>query len=113
MAIRPISFNSDGSVEVYHDEGNHGGTVQVADIHYAKAPDGTEDERFLLLACPVAGCSSVSLHPIGGGCDPENVQRLHAHIRKVKAPTRKWADVTAEVRTKADQMDGPGRGRVK
>jgi len=111
MSIRPIKFNADGSVEVWDDDRQHGGTIQPASILYPKNSDGTDDESLLILPCPV--CGGCTVHPIGGGCDPENVQRLHAHIRKIRNPTRKWADVTAEVRAKADQMDGPGRGRVK
>lgn len=76
MAVRPIKFNSNGSIDIYHDEYNHGGIIQPTDLRYAKNQDGTENKDVILMRCPVPGCDSFSLHPSSGGCDPENVKRL-------------------------------------
>jgi hypothetical protein len=123
MAIRPITYNPDGSIEVWHDEFSHGGTIPEADIKFAKKHDGTDDERFIILNCPYPGCNSSSLHPASGGCDPEQVQKLfakmykkHSAIEKLphheKQAQRTWDQAKANLKRVVEEMDGPGRFRL-
>lgn len=97
MAIRPIEFNADGSVQVWHDEANHGGVLKSEEIVFAKALDGGEDLRFLVMPCPVPGCGSESFHPVGGGCDPERVQMLF--VKKLQGHPSDSFKAESEART--------------
>ena len=119
MAIRPTHINDDGSVIVVHDERGHGGTVAAADVVFGKRHDGADLLSELRLACPVPGCGTVSVHPAGGGCDPENVQRLFLHkltTHPVASPDGKAAPTEAKarevLRELVEAMDGPGRFRL-
>jgi hypothetical protein len=123
LAIRPVAFNPDGSIEVWHDERGHGGTVTEADIKFAKKPDGTDDERFIILECPVPGCNSASIHPVGGGVDPEQVQKMFARKFKktpgnAKAPhsekpaQRTWDEAKGALKKIVEEMDGSGRFKL-
>ena len=123
MAIRPIVFNSDGSIEVWHDERGHGGTIQEADIQFAKKPDATDDERLIILNCPVSGCGSQSIHPAGGGCDPERVQKMFARKFKKKPhdpkpphfekpAERSWDEAKKALKKIVEEMDGLGRFKL-
>ncbi len=120
MSIRPVTFNADGSVEVWHDERSHGGTVAAASIRFLVAEStGAEDIRFLTLPCPAVGCGSVSTHPAGGGADPDRVQRLFARMyqRNVTSPALTgldtWTAAKGKVQEVVGAMDGPGRYRLE
>jgi len=124
MAVRPIRFNTDGSIDIWHDEANHGGTIQLADAQFAQRIDGSEDLRFLHIDCPVAGCGSHSVHPAGGGCDPEMVQRLFArklmHAPAAAQPPnlpsqaqRSWDEAKGALKKMVDAMDGPRRWKLE
>jgi hypothetical protein len=123
LAIRPVAFKPDGSIEIWHDEFNHGGTIPEADIKFAKKLDGTDDERFIILDCPIPGCDSVSVHPAGGGCDPERVQKMFAKKYKqkpigVKLPhfekvaIRTWDEAKVSLKRVVEEMDGVGRFKL-
>lgn len=120
MAIRPIKFNADGSIEVWHDERGRGGIIPEADIKFIKKQDGTDDLRFIVLDCPVPGCNSSSLHPASGGVDPERVQRMFAKMYKKypareklpkheKDANRTWDEAKSNLKKVIEEMDGPGR----
>ncbi len=85
-AVRPTAFNEDGSIEFYHDEFQHGGTIKAEDIIHPKNGDGTDNENFILLTCNVIGCKGgVSLHPITGGCDGEKIPEMfHRKLGEAK-----------------------------
>lgn len=116
MAIRPTKFNADGSVDVWHDELGHGGTLQASDLAWARGADGTPNTDYAVVPCPFAGCTSHSVHPISGGCDPRRVQFLFAlaHRRRLLAadPTTTWAQVKTFVRNRVAAMDGLPRWQI-
>lgn len=115
MAVRPVIIRSSGTVEVYHDEANHGGTVRLGDLRPGRLIDGTPDYRFTQLACPVPGCATVSMHPASGGCDPEQVQVLFAHLilANPKLPARTWQAAKDTLKQMVEDMDGPDRWRLE
>ena len=106
MSIRPVKITDQG-IEVVHDERNHGGVVPLAQITFSKTPAGQNDVRYINLPCPVAGCDSVSCHPIGGGAAPREVQRLFVHVFERAGQAR--AIAFDRVKRMANEMDGPGR----
>jgi hypothetical protein len=110
MSIRPIRFNDGGTIDVWHDERAHGGTVKLADITLLG------DNDFLLLKCPVANCNSESLHPVGGGAAPEEVQTLFVHVYKQSKDLPElntWNKSLARVKQRAEALDGVGRFRLE
>jgi hypothetical protein len=109
MAVRPINVLTNGDVEVWHDEANHGGVVDDKDCSFVVSEDGSIDWRYFILPCPL--CDSVSIHPVGGGCDPKNVQKLFIKKLKVKKPKTKMKNAVDEVRNAVEAMDGPERWR--
>jgi hypothetical protein len=119
-----VKFNTDGSIEVWHDERSHGGTIPEAGIKFAKKPDGTDDLRFIILECPVSGCGGLSVHPASGGVDPERVQKMFAKMYKKypakenlpkyeKDANRTWDEAKVNLKKVIDEMDGPGRFRLE
>lgn len=116
--IRPLRFNPDGTIDVWHDERQHGGTV---DIDSSVSFIGAQD--YIALPCPVVGCGSVSTHPISGGGAPKVVQELF--IRKIRRASdvipglanrpagvqgrRNFKAVKDYVKQRAEALDGPGR----
>lgn len=111
MAVKPVAFNQDGSIEVVHDGAGHFGTVQLGDFAYLQR-DGVEDVRFLELACPEPGCNTVSLHPVSGGCAPEQIQRLF--VLKVMAIQQiSWTDAKQVVKGLIDAQEGLQRWRLE
>lgn len=121
MTVRPIAFNPNGSIEVTHDGPNHVGTIAKADIGFAKTISGADDIRFIELACPVPGCNAVSVHPVSGGCDPVNVQKMFGKKFRAAPVTvpghpnaqRNWTQAKSLVQELAEAMDGPGRFRLE
>jgi len=81
MSVRPIQFNSDGSIDVVYDETGHGGTIPAADIKWSVDISGSEDHRFIVLNCP-DGCGASSTWPVGGGADAVMGQEMF--VRKVE-----------------------------
>lgn len=116
MAVRPIKIMGD-TVEVWHDEGQHGGRVTLHTLAFGAAPNGSEDLRYLHIPCPVPGCDSHSVHPASGGCDPESVQRLFVkrlmlHPKHAGKPAaRAFADAQAEHQALVE-AEGPNRYRL-
>ncbi|MHB8918915.1 MAG: hypothetical protein ACYC4H_12890 [Desulfocucumaceae bacterium] len=124
MAIIPIKFNVDGSIKVRHTEFNHEGIILETDIKFAKKLDGTDDLRFIILGCPVAGCNSESIHPASGGVDPEKVQKMFAKMYKKypakeklpkyeKDANRTWDEAKVNLKKVVEEMDGPGRFKLE
>lgn len=129
MSIKPVGFTS-GGITVIHDEMGHGGVVPFSDLRFVNGADGNPNRQYIAIACPVAGCDSVSIHPIGGGAAPVAIQRLFAHILKragtngqlplafadaLGLPDRDvstWARAKEKVRFLANRMDGPGRFQI-
>lgn len=121
MSVRPVKFNADGSVDVVHDDassGSHSGTVTAVMLGLAAFGQvaGAPAHNFLALPCPVAGCGSVSSHPIGGGASPAAVQELFVRVvARVGCPCgqvpagKPIPIVQAHVRLEAERMDGAGR----
>lgn len=120
--IAPTTFHANGDLDVWHDEFQHGGTLAIDDIQFAKRANGTTDYDQLELHCP-AGCGSVSWHPISGGGAPDRVQELFMRkLRRCADPVpglpnrsgnprarRPFADIKAYVKGRAEGLDGPGR----
>ncbi len=122
MAVRPLRINPNGTVEVYHDELNHGGTVALSDLAHATDREGNVDPAFLVLPCPA--CATVTIHPASGGAAPHEVQRLFAHKFKAhgvpqrpdaagkKRPPKSvkdWKEAKDNLRSLVEAQDGPGR----
>jgi hypothetical protein len=110
MAIRPIKFNDDGSIEIWHDEFGHGGTISEKDINHAKDEKGNEDERFLVLECPVLGCNSYSVHPVSGGVDPKNIQELFVRKHMTDKKMDRVAAI-ASLQKRSEKLDS-GRWKI-
>lgn len=109
---------------VVHDDapgGPHSGDLDPSTVAFATKPDGSTDFRVLVIACPVAGCGSVSYHPIGGGAAPRQVQEMfvrHLIAKGIACPCgllsagRPIVQVIAHMKQHAEDMDGPGRWQV-
>lgn len=115
MAVRPIAIHPDGTVDIWHDEASHGGTVRLTDLRPGLQGNGQKDFRFTQLACPVPDCGAVSVHPASGGCDPDEVQRLFAHLilANPALPARTWLAAKAALKQLVEALDGPGRWRLE
>lgn len=109
MSVRPMAFSPDGTVSIWHDEGGHGGSVNLADLAFGAAIGAPDDERCIVLPCP--GCGSVSSHPVGGGASPHAVQALHV-LKQVQARGRTFAAAKVRVALLASQQDFPGRFKL-
>jgi hypothetical protein len=119
MAVRPVAFAPDGSVQAWHDEQAHGGVVPLTDLRWGRAGDGSVDLDAIEVPCPVGGCGGVSRHPIGGGVAPGAVQLLFVRtvLRRaaalgVPAGQRTFAAVKARVKARVEATDSPGRWRL-
>lgn len=108
MSIRPIVFNKDGSVNVWHDEANHGGTAPADALRFTSQLDGSSDYRFLTLPCPVKNCGAVSTHPVSGGAAPEMVQELfiRCYLADKEHPAKTFAQAKAAVKAGVRTQDG-------
>jgi len=122
MTIRPMRVNANGTVDVYHEELGHSGTVALADLQHPLGRDGSADPAFLILPCP--GCTSVTFHPASGGAAPQEVQRLFAAKFKAHGvpqrpdatgkkqpprPVQDWQEAKSSLRALVEAQDGPGR----
>lgn len=112
--IRPTAFNPDGSVDVWHDEANHGGTAVATHVRFGANPDGGPNPRALVIACPVAGCNSETLHhPVGDGIARPEIQRLYVRMLTAKAAAlgiplnqRSLAAIKARLKQYVQDQDG-------
>jgi hypothetical protein len=118
MSIRPVTFNANGSIEVYHDEFSHSGTIPASEITWSADREGELNHFFISLNCP-AGCGSTSTWPVGGGADAFNGQTMF--VKKVEldgcacgqvAPEDTSALPASHVRLNCNRLDGPGRWQV-
>jgi hypothetical protein len=114
MAVRPTGSDADW-VDVWHDEGGHGGRVARTDIAYEVNRDGTVNTSLMVIACPVAGCDAHSVHPVSGGVAPLPVRALFAEqaLRQAKKLGLDLPDLDAAralVRQQAIALDGPRAG---
>lgn len=115
MAINPVRFNSDGTIDVWHDEKAHGGRIALGDVPFVRHHDGELDVRFVDLICPAPGCGGSTVHPVSGGSSPEMVQRLFARLyraSKAVPAAKDWSTALAEVASAVEAMDGPERVKV-
>ena len=124
MSIYVADFKrAGGGWTVIHDdapEGAHSGTIQPTDVDYLPAPGGGRYFGGMAITCPVCGASS--FHPVGGGAQPRQVQEMFIRTLTragVACPCgalpagRPALLVIAHLKTHADQMDGPGRWRIR
>src|SRR4051794_1815053 len=112
MAVKPVGFHLDGTVDLWHDERQHGGSVALADIPLGLDVTGAPDLGTAVLTCPVPGCVWSSWHPPGGGADPEGVQPLHALKLMQAVPGRTWAQARTILRVRILQ-NGEGLERYR
>ena len=75
MSVRPVTFNTDDSIDVVYDELGHSGTIPAAEVQWATQMDGSHDHNFIVLNCP-DGCGATSTHPVGGGAAASDVQQM-------------------------------------
>jgi hypothetical protein len=115
MAVRPVVFNADGSIDVILDEMGHSGTIPAAEVVWAKNADGTDNHNLIALECP-DGCGSVSIWPVGGGGTPVEGQQMFVHKTQRDgcacgqiAAGRTDAVPESHVRLNCSRMDGPQR----
>lgn len=115
MSVRPVKFNTDGSIDVVFDEMGHSGTVLAADVVWTKNMDGTDNHQFINLPCP-DGCGATSTWPVGGGADAIMGQQMF--VKKVEREGcpcgsvevgRTDAVAESHVRLQVNRMDGLGR----
>jgi len=114
MAVLPIRITATGTVEVSHDD--HGGSLPLSSLTFAKRIDGSDDPRFVVVPCP--GCPAVSTHPISGGAAPEHVQRLFMRLALARraafgaTANAGRAAVKRRVRLLVGAMDGAERWKL-
>jgi hypothetical protein len=115
VSVRPVTFNADGSIDVYYDEGNHEGTIPAAEVAWVTKIDGSHDHNFIELYCP-DGCGAVSTWPVGGGADATMGQQMF--VQKTERDGCACGNVDAgrsdsvpeaHVHLNCSRMDGPGR----
>jgi hypothetical protein len=117
MAVEIVTHRQDGGAEVIHTEAGHGGIVLGIRVEFARNRDGSVDKNYLTMPCPV--CGAVSTHPVGGGCQPVEVQMEFARLWQMRAQElgipveqRGWPQIVALVCEAVEAMDGPGRCRI-
>jgi hypothetical protein len=129
MSVYIADFNPNGSTTewlVIHDDapgGAHSGTIDPTTIVRTTNMDGTPNENFATITCPV--CDSVSTHPVGGGAQPPLVQELFIRLAmqdgcvcpdKFTVVGRAGADLATtahdHVKAHCEAMDGAGRWQV-
>ncbi|HXE87243.1 MAG TPA: hypothetical protein VN524_10670 [Hyphomicrobiaceae bacterium] len=104
--IRPTGWKDPKTLEVWHDEANHGGEVDLKDLVFPKDVRGGGDMlSYLTLACPV--CAATSWHPVtGDGSSRAEVQKMVVKAIQGKAPGRTMAQAKALARALLVQQDG-------
>lgn len=114
MAVEIIEHRQDGGATVVHREMNHGGTVLGNQVTFVTSPSGAVDKNYIRMPCPM--CSAVSVHPVGGGAQPYEVQLEFARLWTMRAQSlgippaeRGWESIKALVCAEVEKMDGPGR----
>ncbi|MBO0884828.1 MAG: hypothetical protein J2P17_31755 [Mycobacterium sp.] len=113
-----VSDFGDGTVwTVTHDDAGHSGSIDPTTVQHPLRPDGTPDHNFALVVCPV--CGAVSTHPVGGGAQPESVQRMFVIACQTSGcpcgqVAADDADAIGEshVRLQVNRQDGPGRWKL-
>ena len=81
MPLRPITFNTDGSIDVVFDELGHSGTIPASEVIWGKtSADWSDDHNYITLICP-DGCGNSSNWPVGGGSDAAMGQEMF--VRKI------------------------------
>jgi hypothetical protein len=116
MSVRPVNWDAANQrFSIQFDELGHSGDVSLASITWAKNLDGSNNHRFLVINCP-DNCGSQSVHPVGGGSAPREVQELFVRVARANGCAcgllpagRPFALVIAHMRTHAEQLDFPGR----
>jgi hypothetical protein len=115
MSVRPVLFNTDGSIDVVFDEQGHSGTIPAADVQWGTKVDGSHDHNFIVLVCP-DGCGASSTHPVGGGAAPADVQQMFVEKTQREgcacgnvAPGDTSALPESHVRLNVNRLDGAGR----
>lgn len=120
--IRPTNFNADNSVDVWHDEFNHGGNATIANVRFGTNPDGSPDWRQLFISCPVPGCASETQHwPLGDGLARRLIQRLYLRCVLARAAAlglpvgqRSFASIKARLKQWVQDLDGDlGRWEIE
>jgi hypothetical protein len=115
MSIRPVTQHPDGSIDVVFDELGHTGTIPAAEIIWTTDMQGGHSHNFIILNCP-DGCGASSTHPVGGGADAPNVQRMF--VEKTQREGCACGNVAAgdttgvpesHVRLNCSRQDGPDR----
>jgi hypothetical protein len=112
MSVRPVTFNSDGSIDVVYDEGGHSGTIPAAEVTWDKDLDGADDHDYIVLQCP-DGCGATSTWPVGGGADALMGQQMFV-LKEFSEPplgraTWTLADAAEVVKQGVIAMDGEER----
>jgi len=105
---------------VVHDDapgGAHEGTVDPTTILHTTNMDGTPNDLFIVVECPV--CGATSTHPVGGGAQPPLVQEMFIRVAMrdgcCGGTLTKAAPVQAahdHVKEHTEAMDGEGRWQV-
>jgi len=115
MSIRPVRFNADGSIDAVYDEEGHTGTIPAGQVVWAKDVFDRDNHNYIVLVCP-DGCGASSVHPVGGGAAPIEVQQLFVDKTQrdgcacgVCAAGDTTALPESHVRLNCNRMDGPGR----
>ena len=135
MSVRPVAFNvAAGTHAFVADETGHSGNLAEGSISFGQNPDGSVNHRMVVVPCP-DNCGAVSAHPISGGADADNVQRLFVYYLMghftvpaamqaflqargfpagfAWAPPRTWAQAKALVKVYVILADGAERWRLE
>jgi hypothetical protein len=116
MAVRPVTFQPDGSIDVVYDEQGHSGTIPAAEVKWSTNIDGSDNHDFIVLPCP-DGCGATSTWPVGGGADAlmgqqmfvlKEHQEMTAGAQGRAAPAA-LADAAQIVKERVIAMDGEER----
>lgn len=103
--IKPLEFFPDGTMSLWHEERDHGGTLVLADLLHPVDMLGRVNDAFLRVPCPVSGCDSESLWPVSGGDEGQRLAVLHRIATKGETLTK----AKAEIKARAERLDGIGR----
>lgn len=118
MSICPIAYNENTQIyKMLHHEFGHEFDIALADIRYTLGIDGSDQFNFVTTDCLV--CDSSSIHPIGGGAAPPDIQLLFSRLIGVKScpcgvlPDSKPDNLNkSHAKMHCEQMDGKGRWQV-